>query len=55
MREITDPFKGKTYSQILEGLSGEARKAYFEAPHPILPVPGTATAQWDETIGRWTV
>lgn len=55
MREVIDPFRGKKYSEILEGLSGDARKAYTQVPHPLISVPGTGAARWDGTIGRWVV
>ncbi len=53
--EVQDPFKGKTYSQIMEGLSSDDRKKYTETPHPMISLPGTGEAIWAATIGRWVV
>lgn len=55
MREVTDPYKGKTYSLILESLTGDARKAYVEQPHPMIKIPGTGTAEYNTSLGRWVV
>lgn len=53
--EVQDPFKGKTYSQIMEGLSSEDRKKYVERPHPMIKIPGTGAAEYSTSIGRWVV
>lgn len=55
MREVVDPFKGKKYSEILESLSGDDRAKYYERPHPLIKVPGTASAIWAPAFGRWVV
>lgn len=55
MREVTDPYKGMKYSDIIAGLVGEARKAYTDVIPPLKRVAGTGKASWDATIGRYVV
>lgn len=54
MREVTDPYKGMKYSDIID-LNADNRKLYRETPHPMMGVPGTGQASWDATIARWVV
>lgn len=53
MREVTDPYKGMKYSDIIE--LPQNKGLYREAPHPVIKVPGTGQASWDATIARWVV
>lgn len=53
--EVQDPYKGKPYSQILEGLTGDKRKAYTDTIPPLKRVAGTGKAEWCTTIGRYVV
>lgn len=46
-----DPYKGKTYSQVIQLV--DVRKLYQEKPHPLLKVPGSGCCVWDAEIGRW--
>lgn len=48
MREVVDPYKGKTYSMINP-------KGAPNPTHPMIPVPGTGKASWDAQIERWVV
>ncbi len=53
MREVTDPYKGMKYSDIIE--LPQNKSLYRETPHPMMSVPGTGQASWDATIARWVV
>jgi len=55
MRDVIDPYKGVPYSQILENLPSDKRKAYHENEHPMIKVPGTGQAGWMPWCGRWVV
>lgn len=55
MREAIDPFKGMPYSQILDTMSGEQRRAYRDVIPPLRRVAGTGKASWDVEIGRYVV
>lgn len=48
---VQDPYKGKTYSQVIQLV--DVRKLYIEQPHPLLKVPGAGSVVWDAEIGRW--
>lgn len=50
-----DPFKGMKYSEIIDSLSIEKRKAYVDVIPPMRKVPGTGTAEWCASIGRYVV
>lgn len=45
---ITDPFKGKKYSDIYP--QGEPKPT-----HPLLKIAGTGKATWEPEIGRFVV
>jgi hypothetical protein len=53
MREITDPYKGMKYSDIIQ--LPQNVSLYKETQHPLIKVPGTGQARWDATIARWVV
>lgn len=52
MNVAVDPFRGKTYSQILAGLSRDDVPKYYERPHPIASRIPVGVTVWDATIGR---
>lgn len=52
MNAAVDPFRGKTYSQILAGLSREDLRKYTDRPHPITSRMPVGVTMWDTTIGR---
>lgn len=33
----------------------DERPVNFEAPHPILRVPGMGQPEWDRRLGRWVI
>lgn len=55
MNEPKDPYKGMTYSQVMESLSAEDRRKYIEKPHPVIKIPGTGQAEFNTSIARWVV
>jgi hypothetical protein len=48
----TDPFRGMTYSQILDSLSAENRRKYTERPHKLNRRIPCGVTVWDASIGR---
>jgi hypothetical protein len=54
MKEITDPYRGMKYSDIVV-LDADHFARYYEAPHPLARIAGQAKASWDPTISRWVV
>ena len=52
MNAVVDPFRGLTYSQILDGLSADNRRKYYERPHPITSRMPVGMTVWDASIGR---
>lgn len=53
MREISDPYKGMKYSDIIA--MPENVKVYREARHPLKRVAGTGQATWLAENSRWVV
>ena len=52
MNVAIDPYRGMTYSQILDGLSNDGRRKYYERPHPITSRMPVGMTMWDASIGR---
>lgn len=52
---VVDPFKGMKYSEIIDSLSLERRKAYVDVIPPMRKVPGTGSAEWSTSIGRYVI
>lgn len=52
MNVATDPYRGMTYSQILDGLSSDNRRKYYERPHKLNRRIPTGVTAWDASIGR---
>jgi hypothetical protein len=52
MNVATDPYRGMTYSQVLESMSPDSRRKYYERPHALITRPRVGITVWDATIGR---
>ncbi len=48
---VTDPYKGKTYSQVVSLV--HLRGLYYEKPHKVRKIPGSGKLYWVEEQGRW--
>lgn len=53
-REVTDPYKGVKYSDIINA-NAENRRIYRDTIPPLLRVAGSGRAYWDAENGRYVI
>lgn len=49
---VADPYRGMTYSQVLESLPADQRRKYTERPHKLTRRMPLGETMWDASIGR---
>lgn len=47
-----DPYRGMTYSQVLDSLPADIRRKYYERPHKLYSRIPVGVTEWDASIGR---